>query len=358
MKRVGKWKKTGAGLLFGLLALSTLVQGFESPLQRPALRSELIGSYPLVGVSGHGDALVAVGWRGGILFSADSGHSWKQGESPLSTELLAVSMPDERNAWAVGHGGVVLHSGDGGKSWERQLDGFAASQLAIEFYRNGSGEQAKEMLTRELSLATPGETQPLLDVYFLDSQRGYVVGTFNRIFYTADGGRSWSPLMHRVDNPGELHFYAVSGRGEQVYLAGEQGKVWRLDAASKEFVAADTPYQGTLFGLLVGEQRLVAYGMRGSLYQSHDQGRSWQALQAPAKVGITAAFEDEQGALVIADQTGNLARSEGAAGEFKVLKTTRRMPFFDAFLSPKGRLVLVGVRGLTAQDYKNPGDGE
>lgn len=350
MKYAGTWRITGAGLLLGLLAYASVAQAFDSPLQRPALHSELIGSYPLVGVAGHGNAVVAVGWRGGILFSSDGGNAWQQGESPLSTELVAVSMPDEHNAWAVGHGGVVLHSGDGGKTWQRQLDGFAASALAIEFYRADSGEQAEEMLARELSLASAEETQPLLDVYFLDAQRGYVVGTFNRIFYTADGGRSWAPLMHRVDNPGELHFYAVNGVDEQVYLTGEQGKVWRLDAGSEQFVAADTPYQGTLFGLLVSEQRLVAYGMRGSLYQSRDQGHSWQALQAPAQAGITAAFEDAQGALLIADQAGNLARSEGVNGEFQLLKTTRRMPFFDAFLSPAGRLVLVGARGLVAEE--------
>lgn len=327
-------------------------RAFESPLQQPAMRSDIIKRSPMLGVAYTGSRAVAVGLRGNILYSDDQGLNWIQAAVPVSTDLVAVVFPSGQLGWAVGHGGVVLHSTDGGASWQKQLDGFQASQLAVGFYQQQvqAKPELQEFLDKENSLAVAGETQPFLAVHFVDEQSGYVVGTFNRIFRTRDGGRSWEPLMHLTDNAGELHFYSVSGTGKQLYLAGEQGKVWALDAGQETFVPLDTPYAGTLFGLLaLADGGLFTYGMRGTMFFKNDQQAPWQQLESHIGAGITGALALADGGLLIVDQAGGISRRDARDGVFKALKVTHAMPYFAVASLPDNKLVLVGAAGVSVE---------
>ena len=74
-------------------------------------------------------------------------------------------------------------------------------------------------------------TNPLLDVWFEDAKPGYVVGAFGLMLRTRDGGTTGSRCCTR-DNPKTLHLYAVRGIGGDLYIAGEQGLLLKLDRAS------------------------------------------------------------------------------------------------------------------------------
>lgn len=311
--------------------------------------SSLNGHGPLLDVVCIGKRVVAAGLRGSILFSNDSGQSWKQAQVPVSTDLVALAFPSAAQGWAVGHGGVVLHSEDGGQSWHKQLDGIAASKLAIDYYQSNltSLPDAQLCLERERSLAVEGETQPFMDVFFVDERLGYVVGTFNRIFMTEDGGQSWKPLMHITENPGELHFYSVAGFEDQLYLSGEQGKVWRHDLASSRFVVVDTFYAGTLFGVLPSAANLLfAYGMRGSLFRSTDNGATWEKIASPIQGGITTILALTEGRFLIADQSGGVALSVDGGRHFKALNVAKPMAYAGASVLSDNAVVMVGALGV------------
>jgi photosystem II stability/assembly factor-like uncharacterized protein len=333
-------------------AATPWARAFESPLQQAAMRSDILGTSPLMAVTVTGTRIVVVGLRGSILFSDDQGNSWKQASVPVSTDLVAVYFPVIDRGWAVGHGGVVLHSIDGGASWQKQLDGFEASRIAIEYYqqRVATEPDLQGFLDKENSLAVEGETQPFLDVYFVDDQLGYVVGTFNRIFRTTDAGKSWQPLMHITENPGELHFYTVRGAGQQLYVAGEQGKVWKWGPGQELFVALDTPYSGTLFGLLaLPDNALFAYGMRGNMFVKANQQAQWQKLASTVSAGITGALALPDGGLLIVDQAGGISRSAGLDGPFRALKVAHSMPYFSVALLPENKVVLAGAVGVSVE---------
>lgn len=338
--------------LLGAASAMPWASAFESPLQQSAMRSDLIARSILLGVAFTGSRIVAVGLRGNILFSDDQGGTWTQADVPVSTDLVAVSFPSQHKGWVVGHGGVVLHSTDGGASWQKQLDGFEASRLAVAYYEQqaASSPDLQVFLEREKMLVVEGETQPFLDLFFVDDQLGYVVGTFNRIFRTTDGGRTWQPLMHLTDNPGELHFYAVKGAGKSLYLAGEQGKVWSLDAARDCFTPLDTPYDGTLFGLLaLPDDALFVYGMRGNMFFKPGADAAWEKLKSPAAAGITGALSLPGGGLLIVDQAGGIARSDGADRDFTALTVADPMPYFSVALLPDDKVVVVGAAGVRVE---------
>lgn len=338
------------GLAAGLLPLRATA--FQRPHEATALPTRLAAEQPLLAIARAGTRIVAAGPRGHVVYSDDEGARWRQAAVPVSSDLVAISFPSARRGWAVGHGGVVLHSDDGGASWRRQLAGHEANQLAQRHFeaRAAGDAQAARLLQREKAQGADGSTPSFLDVHFVSDSSGFVVGTFNRILRTDDGGQSWTPWMDRTDNPQDLHFYAVRGGTRGLYLAGEQGMVWRLDAHTQRFEAAATPYKGTLFGLVATDAgTLLAFGMRGRLFRSDDQGRQWQPVGGVGSAGITAGAALPGGAVVLVDQAGGIALSRDSGQRFQPVPALRPMPFFG--VAPLGgqRIGLVGAAGVRLQ---------
>src|SRR5437868_2175092 len=98
--------------VWGLLSAS-LGGAFVHPSDEPALISALAARSPLLAIERAGNRVVAVGLRGHIVYSDDSGATWRQALVPVSVDLLGVSFPSPKVGWAVGHGGVVLATRDG-----------------------------------------------------------------------------------------------------------------------------------------------------------------------------------------------------------------------------------------------------
>jgi photosystem II stability/assembly factor-like uncharacterized protein len=323
--------------------------GFEYPQDLPSVRSELAARSPLLAVTRAGQRIVAVGQRGQIVLSDDAGRTWRQASVPVSSDLVAVSFPSPMLGWAVGHGGVVIHSTDGGATWSRQLEGKQAVEIALRHYvgQQGSNPDAAQFMEREKRLLEGGGTQPFLDVLFESETTGFVVGAFNRILRTEDGGKTWTPWMERTDNPNELHFYAVRRGGQDIYLTGEQGMVWRLDATAQRFVAMPTPYKGTLFGMVAEEGgNLLVFGMRGSLLRSADGGRNWEQIKTASPAGITAGDRLPDGGIILANQAGGLELSRDHGKSFVPLKPGAPMAYFGITALARDRVGLVGSQGV------------
>jgi len=324
-------------------------QPFVDSIDLPAQASPLAARSPVMALARAGQRLVAAGVRGHILWSDDGGQRWQQARVPVSTDLVGLSFPTPTHGWAVGHGGVVLHSHDGGQTWQRQLAGLDAVRAAVKAYE-AQPPKDPQLLPALTAQAQDPRGEPFLDVHFWNERSGFIVGTFGSIFRTDDGGRHWVPWMDRVDNPGALNFFAIRGRGERVFITGEQGKVWRLDPQAQRFVAFATPYSGTLFGLHVGSPGVViAFGMRGALLRSSDDGTTWTQLPAPTAAGLTAATETAGGRLVLADQAGNLLTSLDGGATFQRTATQPPAPIFALAGAGGSAVVLGGPIGLLPQ---------
>jgi photosystem II stability/assembly factor-like uncharacterized protein len=304
-------------------------------------------------VAAAGSRFVAVGQRGHIVYSDDAGTTWKQASVPVSTDLVAVAFASATQGWAVGHGGVVLHTADAGATWTRQLDGRKSADIAIRYLESKAGNDPgiQKLIEREKRLAGDAGTQPLMAVHFESETAGCVAGAFNRIFCTEDGGQTWTPWMDRIDNPDELHFYAMAGCAKVTCLAGEQGMVWRLDAQKGRFVSRALPYQGSVFGLLAtdGAHALLAFGLRGSLFRSADEGKSWEKVSIGSQAGITSGAVLPGGAILLATQAGEIVRSLDAGKTFARLKPARPMAYYGLAGAPGGNAVVVGSEGARVE---------
>ncbi|WP_254699924.1 WD40/YVTN/BNR-like repeat-containing protein [Trinickia violacea] len=338
-----------------LLALLTppVVQAFQGPADVPAVPSALSARVPLIAVTRAGQRIVAVGLRGDVVFSDDEGKTWAQASVPVSTDLVAVSFPTAKDGWAVGHGGVVIHSSDGGATWVKQMDGKQFSALALNYYQKATAEKPSANLTpiyeQAKALSSADSTRALLDVYFENDTSGFVVGAFNRIFHTEDGGKTWTPWMDRTNNPHELHFYSVHGGGGRILLTGEQGMVWELNRAQQVFEPKPTPYKGTLFGSVEAGNNLYVFGMRGSLFRSSDDGKTWVRIDVPSLAGVTGGIALADDGVLLVNQAGIALLSHDGGKSFQSVKLVRPMSYFGIGAASGSRVALVGSEGVRVE---------
>lgn len=326
-------------------------------LDTPAAQSPLAAQGILTGIAQAGKRLVAVGQRGHILYSDDAGQHWQQAQVPVSSDLVAVHFPTLTQGWAVGHDGVVLHSSDAGTTWVRQLDGRQVGALMLQHYQRLAALQpADEALAAWVEEARrmdeQGADKPFLDVWFANEREGYIVGAFNLIFRTEDGGRSWHPLLERIDNPGMLHLYAIRPVGEELYVVGEQGLALRLDRESQRFVAVPTPYNGSFFGILGKPGVVLAYGLRGNVFRSTDSGESWTKVQTGVELSITAGTVAADGRLVLLTQAGHVLVSRDNGVSFHPAEQSRLLPVSAATAQGADSLALAGPRGVRVLPFE------
>jgi len=343
MQRRTLLKALAAGGLLPVAGVAAAAVPFRDVLETPAQKSPLAARGLVSGLTRAGKRLVAVGQRGHVLLSDDAGKTWQQADVPVSADLVAACFPNEQTGWAVGHDGVILKSVDAGRSWSRQLDGRGLGDVLVPWYTK-SGDS--KWLAEARRFAAQGAENPFLDVWFDDDRHGIVVGAFGLMLRTADGGKSWEPLMHAADNPKSLHLYAVRRIGGELFAVGEQGTALKWDRESGRFVALTLPYAGTLFGVVGKGRVVVGHGLRGNVVRSGDGGATWQSVATGVGVGLTAGTVDERGRIVIVSQAGHVLASSDDGASFSPLKIERPTPAAAVASAGPGVLALAGPRGV------------
>ncbi|TPG75826.1 WD40/YVTN/BNR-like repeat-containing protein [Pseudomonas arsenicoxydans] len=343
--------KTLAPLM--LVVWQTLAQasGYVDVLDLPAKPSALAVRSPLLDVANAGPRLVAVGQRGHILYSDDAGQQWQQSSVPVSSDLNAVYFPSPEQGWAVGNDGVILHSSDAGVTWKKQLDGREIGALLVQHYAalektEPANEQWPLRLAEGQRLVEEGADKPLLDVWFADDKIGYVVGVFNLILRTEDGGQSWTPFQDRTDNPQNFHLNAITSTGDALYIVGEQGLVLKWDAPHQRFAALNTPYQGSFFGVVGKPGEVIVFGLRGNALRSTDGGMSWTPFDTGLQISVTAAAIDAQGHYRLFTQAGHMLVDQSNNAKLQLMPQQTLSPVAGAALARDGSLILVGNRGV------------
>lgn len=323
-------------------------------LDAPAPLVAQAGRGTVASVVRRGDRLVAVGPRGFAALSLDAGKTWKQVQTPLSADLVAVKFAAGDTVWATGHDAVALRSADGGATWERILDGRSVLTLLQSNYapRAAAGDAAAQAAMKELQRsirqsATPGVLPaPILDAWFGPDGEGYLVGAFGLILRTTDHGKTWTPWSERADNESRFHLYGVAGAGDQLYVVGEQGMLLRLDRQQGRFVKVATPYKGTYFGIAVQPNRLVAYGLRGNVYLSRDQGAQWDKVDTGIDAHIVTAVDAGDDRLLLVSQAGHVLALKGLESKVQPLQVPFTTEVLGAAFAGGRSLVFAQVNGI------------
>jgi photosystem II stability/assembly factor-like uncharacterized protein len=338
-------------IFFPAVALCAPVQGV---LDRPAVKVLNPAECIMIDVTQAGSRMVAVGERGIIIYSDDSGKTWKQADVPVSVSLTSVCFPSPEKGWAVGHGGVVVHTTDGGKTWSRQLEGITAAKLALEtakayVARVGTGnEAAQQLLSNVQLLVDDGPDKPFLDLFFKNDQEGFVIGSYGYIFHTRDGGANWTCLMDRADNPDGLNLYSIRASDSSLYISGEQGLFMVSKDNGNSFQRIKTPYLGSFFALDVSPAgEIILVGLRGNAYWSLDQGATFNKSQTPDGAG---SFSDiirlSDDTLVFANQSGIILESHDQGKTIHTVDSLRLAPISALLNLGDNNIMTAGYGGV------------
>ena len=320
-------------------------------LNQPAgLSAKAVGVMQL-SIARAGNRLVSVGERGVVLVSDDNGKSWRQSKVPVSVSLTRLAFVNDKTGWAIGHGGVVLATTDGGDTWVKQLDGIGAAKLELEAAQTdaqarASNADAQRRLVDAQRLVEDGADKPLLALYFFDAKRGFVVGAYGIAFGTVDSGQTWTSMMGSLVAANGRHLYSIQPLGDSVLLVGEQGLVLKSTDGGANFSKLTFPGKGTLFGALTSKagDALLVYGLKGNAFRSADAGTHWDKVEMPP-VSLVAGIRLNDGAMLLADESGQLHRSEDAGLHFKPVARTGTAVLAGLVQAKDGTVVGSGMRG-------------
>jgi len=335
-------------LLLAWMPFVAFAAEFVDPLDQPAMRVNNPASEPLRAIARAGERLVVAGENGLVAWSDDDGQTWTQAEVPVSVDLNALYFSNERNGWVVGHGAVILHTQDGGENWKKQLDGRDLQELVVDWFNTTTdtdAETAQNYLSSILEMTRPGPDQLFMGVWFDQYGKGYAVGAFGLIMTSLDAGNTWQPANLKIDNNELLHLNAILDVDGIPWIVGELGTVWRLDTEQERFIAHSIGYQGTLFGITGHRDRLVVYGLRGNIFESTDAATSWQQLPTELRTNINTAAIVDDGAIVLASQSGQLLIHRDGDSRFSPLPAELSL-YSDSLALAPGKLLLVGLNGV------------
>jgi len=365
-----KFRVTFLAGIFSFAGVSSPVFAIDDVLETPSVMSSLASESLLLDVVNTGKRLVAVGSRGHILLSDNSGDSWRQASVPVSVLLTAVSFSDEQNGWAVGHGGVVLHSSNGGESWAKLFDGNSANRMIITQAENfivqleaeiaASSEEDAEDLAYDLEDAQyaledarldaeVGASKPFLDVLFLNDKEGFAVGAYGFIFKTEDGGQVWENYGTRLENPDRFHFNAITRiKGGVLLIGGEAGVLFRSSDDGETWEAVDSPYEGSFFGISGTEAHnvAIAFGLRGNLFRSEDGGLTWDSIDSGTENSLMAAGFGGAGKVSVVGNSGSVLFSRDGGRTFSERIRKNRLGNASVVYVDGSKMVMVGESGI------------
>lgn len=260
-----------------------------------------------------GQSVIAVGERGRILRSTDSGRTWELLPSPIETTLTGISFADAQCGWAVGHDGTILNTRDGGLSWTQQH-----SDQTISF----------------------------LDVFAIDTRKVCAIGAFGLFYLSEDGGVTWAPRQALEQ---DMHLNRITAVGNNTcYIAGERGTLLSFSTAKFTFTPTPTDYDGSFFGVLpLDGGGLLAYGLRGRLYRSEGANVSWQPITLERPALILTAVKLKSGTIVLAGQPRAFFISKDNGRTFRTWEPGLNTAVAELLEAPDGSLLAFGEAGVT-----------
>jgi photosystem II stability/assembly factor-like uncharacterized protein len=305
---------------------------------------------------------VAVGARGNILLSDDA-RSWRQVEAPTRATLTAVAAADA-HVWAVGHDGMILHSADSGEHWQ---------------------VQRKDPWQPADAGGDPQKGAPLLDVLFLDTQRGFAIGAYSLALQTKDGGETWTPMTvaaaaaedEELDEPAadkkaghrketftaeELkvgqeatpHLNAIARTGSgALFIVAERGSAFRSRDNGATWKRLQLPYDGSMFGVLGYEgDHVLAFGLRGHAFETNDLGDHWTLVDTRTELSLMGGSATSDGGAVIVGANGIVLVRANRGDRLRSLVDQSAGAIAAALPLDGGRVLLAGENGLDTFDAR------
>lgn len=209
---------------------------------------------------------IAAGQQGLIVTAADC-KQWQVSAPATKARILAVAVNSGGVAYAVGGFGTLLKSGDWGKTWQALMPDWKA-------------------------FSSDGAEPHLYDVHVADDGEVTVVGEFEMVLRSRNGGANWT-LLHKGKR--SLFGLTVMDNGD-IYAVGQEGAILKATDNGGKWTELTSGTQSILTGIWARpDGQVVASGIYTILY-SADGGKSWRMDRSrPALAGWHQAVAGGEG---------------------------------------------------------------
>lgn len=299
-----------AALLLGAQAQAASLQHAAEHVRDPQ-------GAPLLAMAQAGPRVVTAGDHGMVLLSDDDGRSFRQAQDvPTQALLTSLSFVDAQHGWAAGHDGVIIATEDGGEHWRLQ-------------HEDTDGDRV------------------LFSIRFSDAAHGYAVGLFGLALRTEDGGQHWQEFHPVEGEDGDLHLYALFGKGPLLLIAAERGTVLRSEDSGAHWQAIHDVGPGSLWaGAVLADGSLLVAGQRGHVLRSGDQGQHWQEVAAGTTQSLTAIAQAGNGRLHIAGLAGTQLASDDGGEHWGQQSLPDRVPLTGVLVGKDAQSLWIGAGGV------------
>jgi photosystem II stability/assembly factor-like uncharacterized protein len=262
-----------------------------------------------------------------VLSSAAHGAAWERQRTGTFAWLHTVFFVNEQKGWAAGSKGALLSTSDGGATWELRKPPTEDALRDIFFQDAETGwlvcersifkPMEKDESVSYLLKTTNGGTSwarievtrgadvdlKLAGLRFADREHGWVYGELGALFFTEDGGKTWTrqrvPTRHLLLGASFLDAETgwLSGGGLTVLKTVDGGATWRAGTVFLPAEGAQQPKESVRVeteqlelepeARQVGGRRLNAVwfashergwavGGEGVIIATSDGGRTWR----------------------------------------------------------------------------------
>jgi len=200
-----------------------------------------------------------------------------------------------------------------------------------------------------------------LDVAFTDSRHGYLVGSNRMIRETNDGGAHWNERS--LDLPDEENFRLISidFNGDEGWIAGQPGLLMHTEDGGQNwtrlFLDTKLPGEPYLITALGRHSAELATNV-GAVYETHDDGGSWEAKVTDAAGAVRDLRRSDDGSYVSVSSLGNFyATWEPGDAVWQVHQRVSSQRLQSIGYQPDGNLWMV-ARGAQIRLNDEPGNLE
>lgn len=214
------------------------------------------------------------------------GNGWTMQHSGVLNRLYAVFFTDRQHGWAAGSNGMLVITEDGGATWKR--------------------------------ITTP-QRDVLRDVFFVDAQRGFLLGEYsiyNRraediapdrafLMVSNDAGRNWQTveLRNKKLDSSDQRQYNGNGIVRLVFAddrtgwaVGEAGLILSTRDGGQTWTRQRTPVSKLFYDIVaLDEQQAWAVGGGGTVIRTVDGGKNWNVQPSGTASTLNAVhFSDNK----------------------------------------------------------------
>jgi photosystem II stability/assembly factor-like uncharacterized protein len=321
-------------------------------LDMAAIQVKAPGQVVLISITNAGNRLVAVGEHGVIAYSDDSGTHWKQAVVPVDVTLTAVYFKNSMDGWAAGHYGVILHTVDGGATWQLELNGLQVNKLALAAAQTAVADNDPSpgtalAMKRANLFMSAGPDKPFLTIFGADPNDVIALGAYRIADKSTNNGNTWTDWSLHIGDPLSHNLYNVIYVGDEIYIVGEMGVVFRSTDGGKSFPEITSPCSNTLLTVLpTGDGGVFVAGVAGAAYRSADNGASWTSVNLGSNANLTAGIVLKSGALLLGSESGILYISRDHGQSFMALSEAQPQAIYGLAQAPDGNVIIVGNGGV------------